>query len=156
MKFYMTELCREIYWNIGHGAKVLVPMFLVTLPALALVVGAIIERRKIYLQGRPLQRLDRLSDRIDILFRNVMLQRKVVRGSGAGTAHGLFFWGFFLLRSGRINIERVNMVTATGQPVLVSNFPFCLTMFEDGNKGADQEGTLAVKDLAELLVERRI
>lgn len=117
----MTELCREIYWNIGHGAKVLVPMFLVTLPALALVVGAIIERRKIYLQGRPLQRLDRLSDRIDILFRNVMLQRKVVRGSGAGTAHGLFFWGFFLLRSGRINIERVNMVTATGQPVLVSN-----------------------------------
>jgi hypothetical protein len=74
MKFYMTELCREIYWNIGHGAKVLVPMFLVTLPALALVVGAIIERRKIYLQGRPLQRLDRLSDRIDILFRNVMLQ----------------------------------------------------------------------------------
>jgi hypothetical protein len=29
-------------------------------------------------------------------------------------------------------------------------------MFEDGNKGADQEGTLAVKDLAELLVERRI
>jgi hypothetical protein len=44
-----------------------------------------------------------------------------VRGGGAGTAHGLFFWGFFLLRSGRINIERVNMVTATGQPVLVSN-----------------------------------
>ncbi len=93
----MTELSREIYWNIGHGAKVLAPMYLLTLAALALVANGIVGRLKIYRQGRPLQRLDRLSDRIGILFRNLLLQRKVVRGSGAGTAHGLFFWGFFLL-----------------------------------------------------------
>jgi Fe-S oxidoreductase len=54
----------------------------------------------------------------------------------------------------RINVERVRMAAATGADVLVSNCPFCLTMFEDGVKGADVEGTLKPKDIAELLFER--
>ena len=46
------------------------------------------------------------------------------------------------------------MAAATGAPTLVSNCPFCLTMFEDGIKGADLEGQLVPRDLAEILVER--
>jgi Fe-S oxidoreductase len=54
----------------------------------------------------------------------------------------------------RINIHRVKMAAATGAPTLVSNCPFCLTMFEDGVKGAGLEETLKPKDIAEILAER--
>ena len=54
----------------------------------------------------------------------------------------------------RINVERVKMAQATGAPVLVSNCPFCLTMFEDGIKTGGSEGKLQVRDLTEIIVER--
>ncbi len=54
----------------------------------------------------------------------------------------------------RINVERVKMAEATGAPLLVSNCPFCLTMFEDGIKTGDCEGILKVVDLAEIVAKR--
>ncbi|MBI2355518.1 MAG: 4Fe-4S dicluster domain-containing protein [Deltaproteobacteria bacterium] len=54
----------------------------------------------------------------------------------------------------RINVARVQMAKETGAPLLVSNCPFCLTMFEDGIKTGGCEGELAVRDLAEIVVER--
>ncbi|MBN2385514.1 MAG: (Fe-S)-binding protein [Anaerolineales bacterium] len=57
-------------------------------------------------------------------------------------------------RGRRINVTRVAMAVETGAPLLVSNCPFCLTMFEDGIKTGGHEGRLQVRDLAEILVER--
>ncbi|MCK4507537.1 MAG: (Fe-S)-binding protein, partial [Desulfuromonadales bacterium] len=54
----------------------------------------------------------------------------------------------------RINIKRVEMAVETGAPTLLSNCPFCLTMFEDGVKGADVEGKLIARDISEILLER--
>ncbi len=54
----------------------------------------------------------------------------------------------------RINIKRVRMAAETGSSELISNCPFCMTMFEDGVKGADLEAQLKPRDIAELLVER--
>lgn len=54
----------------------------------------------------------------------------------------------------RINVERVLMAQATGAPLLVSNCPFCLTMFDDGIKTGGCEGELRVRDLAEIVAER--
>jgi Fe-S oxidoreductase len=54
----------------------------------------------------------------------------------------------------RISVKRVQMAAATAAPMLVSNCPFCLTMFEDGVKGAELDGQLIAKDLAELLAAR--
>jgi Fe-S oxidoreductase/nitrate reductase gamma subunit len=54
----------------------------------------------------------------------------------------------------RISIKRSQMAAATGAPTLVSNCPFCLTMFEDGIKGAELETQLQPKDLAEILLDR--
>ncbi|HLO25507.1 MAG TPA: heterodisulfide reductase-related iron-sulfur binding cluster [Geobacteraceae bacterium] len=54
----------------------------------------------------------------------------------------------------RINVARVQMAKETGAPLLVSNCPFCLTMFEDGIKTGGCEGELVVKDLAEIVSER--
>lgn len=54
----------------------------------------------------------------------------------------------------RINEKRLSMAAETGAPELVSNCPFCLTMFEDGLKTGGLEGKLQVRDLAEVLAER--
>ena len=54
----------------------------------------------------------------------------------------------------RINVERVKMAQATGAPLLVSNCPFCLTMFEDGIKTGGLEGMIQVRDMTEIIVER--
>ena len=54
----------------------------------------------------------------------------------------------------RINVKRVEMATATGTGLLLSNCPFCLTMFEDGVKGANVEESLRPRDIAEILAER--
>ena len=37
---------------------------------------------------------------------------------------------------------------------LISNCPFCLTMFEDGIKTGGAEGRLQARDLAEIVAER--
>ena len=54
----------------------------------------------------------------------------------------------------RISEARVKMATDTGMPLLVSNCPFCLTMFEDGIKTGGAEGQIRVRDLAEIVAER--
>jgi Fe-S oxidoreductase len=54
----------------------------------------------------------------------------------------------------KISEARINMATETGAPLLVSNCPFCLTMFEDGIKTGGAEGQLMVRDLAEIVAER--
>ena len=56
----------------------------------------------------------------------------------------------------RIANKRVGMAAETGANMLVSNCPFCLTMFEDGIKGLEKEESMAVKDIAEILVERLV
>ncbi len=54
----------------------------------------------------------------------------------------------------KISEARIKMATDTGAPLLVSNCPFCLTMFEDGIKTGGAEEVLQVRDLAEIVAER--
>ncbi len=57
-------------------------------------------------------------------------------------------------RGRKISVERIGMAQATGAPTLISNCPFCMTMFEDGIKTGGAEGSLKVRDLAEVIAER--
>jgi len=54
----------------------------------------------------------------------------------------------------KISESRITMAMESGAPLLVSNCPFCLTMFEDGIKTGGAEGKLVVRDLAEVVAER--
>ena len=54
----------------------------------------------------------------------------------------------------RISETRIAMAVATGAPLLVSNCPFCLTLFEDGIKTGGFEGRIQAKDLAEIVAQR--
>ena len=91
------QLTREIYWNVGHGLTTLLPMYLLTLAAIAVLVYMFKARIKIYQQGENLNRLDQLPRRISGMLKAVLLQSKVIRVKGPGVAHSLFFWGFFIL-----------------------------------------------------------
>ena len=91
------EATRELYWNIGHGAAVLVPMYLFAFGAIALLVKSGWQRLAIYRQGKPLNRTDNRAARISELITGVLLQNKILKVKGPGFAHGLFFWGFLLL-----------------------------------------------------------
>lgn len=91
------EATRELYWNIGHGAKTLIPMYLFTFAAIGFLIKAGLDRVKIYQQGKPLDRTDNRTARVMSVLKNVLGQGKVLLVKGPGFAHGLFFWGFFLL-----------------------------------------------------------
>ncbi len=91
------EFTREIYWNVGHSAETLVPMYLFAFAAIGLLVKGFLQRVKIYKQGLPKDRTDQLGERIRHMVENVLLQKKVTRVRWPGLLHGLFFWGFGLL-----------------------------------------------------------
>jgi Fe-S oxidoreductase len=54
----------------------------------------------------------------------------------------------------RINVNRIRMAKETQAPLLVSNCPFCLTMFNDATKAGSGETPIQVRDLAEVVAER--
>ncbi len=91
------EYTREIYWNVGHGATLLVPMYLLSLVAVAVAVTVFLKRIKVYKQGQALERTDQLPLRVTTMLKNIFLQSKVLNVRGPGVAHALFFWGFFVL-----------------------------------------------------------
>jgi Fe-S oxidoreductase/nitrate reductase gamma subunit len=54
----------------------------------------------------------------------------------------------------RISHHRLRMAAETGAGIVLSSCPFCLTMFEDGVKGAGLEDRLRPRDIVEVLAER--
>jgi Fe-S oxidoreductase len=56
----------------------------------------------------------------------------------------------------RVNVERTEQALATGARTVAVGCPFCMTMMTDGTKAKNVEGSLQVKDLAELVAERLI
>ncbi|MBW2658038.1 MAG: 4Fe-4S dicluster domain-containing protein [Deltaproteobacteria bacterium] len=98
------EFTREIYWNVGHGAWTLIPMYLLAIGAFYILVKAFIGRVAVYKQGLPLQRTDRPGERAGRMLGNILLQKKVTRVQWPGFLHGFFFWGFGLLFLGTVLI----------------------------------------------------
>ncbi|MGW8195042.1 MAG: heterodisulfide reductase-related iron-sulfur binding cluster [Desulforhopalus sp.] len=94
------EFTREIYWNVGHGALTLIPMYLLAIAAVIILVIGFLKRLPAYKLGRPLERTDNLGARISGMIKSVLLQTQVTRVVWPGLFHGLFFWGFVLLAIG--------------------------------------------------------
>jgi Fe-S oxidoreductase/nitrate reductase gamma subunit len=94
------EATREIYWNVGHG--VVLPMYLITLVAFAICGYGFYKRIEVYRQGKPLNRLDNLGERLALFVKNLLGQLKVLRVRPPGIPHALFFWGFVLLFIGTL------------------------------------------------------
>jgi Fe-S oxidoreductase/nitrate reductase gamma subunit len=91
------EFTREIYWNVGHGAWTLVPMYVLTLAAIGVLVFGALQRIKIYKLGLPLDRVDQPKRRLSFMLENILAQKKVAAVRWPGLLHSFFFWGFGLL-----------------------------------------------------------
>jgi len=91
------EFTREIYWNVGHGASTLVPMYLLAIGAFYVLIKAFVERVAVYKQGLPLNRIDQPAERFSRMLINMLFQKKVTKVVWPGLLHGFFFWGFVLL-----------------------------------------------------------
>jgi heterodisulfide reductase subunit D len=52
-----------------------------------------------------------------------------------------------------VNVDRTEEALATGADTIAVGCPFCLTMMSDGVKNKEKEGSVKVKDLAELIAE---
>jgi Fe-S oxidoreductase len=53
----------------------------------------------------------------------------------------------------RVNNERTNEALALQPEVIGTGCPFCMTMLTDGVKDAEKAETVAVKDIAEIVLE---
>jgi Fe-S oxidoreductase len=53
----------------------------------------------------------------------------------------------------RVNLERTEEALATGAEVIGTGCPFCMTMLTDGVKEKGKADTVAVKDIAEIVLE---
>jgi Fe-S oxidoreductase/nitrate reductase gamma subunit len=98
------EASREIYWNIGHGWTTLAPMYLLAFAAMGVLAYGFWQRVKVYKQGKSLNRMDNIGERVVAAVANALFQNKVIRVRWPGLAHGMFFWGFFLLFIGTLLI----------------------------------------------------
>jgi Fe-S oxidoreductase len=54
---------------------------------------------------------------------------------------------------GRINVERTKEALGTGADTIASACPFCMTMLSDGVKHFEKTEEVAVKDIAEIVLE---
>jgi Fe-S oxidoreductase len=54
---------------------------------------------------------------------------------------------------GRINVERTQEALGTGADTIASACPFCMTMITDGVKHFEKSEEVAVKDIAEIVLE---
>jgi Fe-S oxidoreductase/nitrate reductase gamma subunit len=144
------EFTREIYWNVGHGINTLLPMYVLTFASIAMLVNAFMKRIKVYKQGQSIDRLDQLPVRIGNMVRNMLLQSKVLRVKGPGLAHGLFFWGFFLLFLGTclIVVQADFTDLLFGVKFLKGNFYLLFSVI------LDLAGLVAIVMLAGLFVRR--
>jgi Fe-S oxidoreductase/nitrate reductase gamma subunit len=94
------EFSREIYWNVGHSVATLLPMYLLAVLALVVAGMGFVRRIAAYRQAASLDRRDHLVRRVIHCLSQVLLQRRVVRGSLPGAWHGLLFWSLVLLAIG--------------------------------------------------------
>lgn len=144
------EFTREIYWNVGHGFTTLAPMYGLLLVAVAVFVFGFRKRLKVYRLGQALDRTDRRGERIKHLMETVLLQTKVFRVPGPGTAHALFFWSFLVLFIGTSLI-----VAQADFTDLLFNVKFLKgTFYKLFSLTLDLAGLVAILMLVGLLVRR--
>ena len=142
------EATREIYWNVGHA--VIVPMYLFAFIAVSVLLYGFYRRFATYKQGKALNRLDRLGERILLLLKNMFAQVQVLRVPGPGSLHAFFFWGFGVLFIGTLLV--MAQVDFT-QPVFGWIF-LKGTFYEIFSLTLDIAGFVALVMLGGLLVRR--
>ncbi|HEX8683225.1 MAG TPA: (Fe-S)-binding protein [Ardenticatenaceae bacterium] len=89
---------RDNFWNVPEAAKIALYVGM-AMATLALAYG-LFRRMSLYFQGRPLNRLDHLPERVGRFFVYVLGQLRIARQSYGGFMHLFLFWSFLVLFMG--------------------------------------------------------
>jgi len=84
----------------------------------------------------------------------IEMKRNKSRGFCCGAGGGRMFLEDE--EGGKINVERTKEALETGASTVASACPFCMTMLTDGVKHFDKSEEVAVKDIAEIVLENLI
>ena len=84
---------RQIYWNISH----IWAMYALLLPTLAIAVYGIYRHFKNWCRGAPATRFDRPAERINLVLKHAVAQRRTARNRYAGIFHLFISYGFVVL-----------------------------------------------------------
>ncbi|MDB4893825.1 MAG: putative iron-sulfur cluster-binding protein, partial [Firmicutes bacterium] len=98
MPIPMPMPTREIYWNIS-GIFV---MYLLLVPTLAIFCYGFWRRIRLWRIGGAADRLDRIPERLKLVFKHAVLQTRLSKNKVAGFFHILFSWGFVVLFLGTV------------------------------------------------------
>jgi Fe-S oxidoreductase len=84
---------REVLWNISHVWV----MYLLFVVSLAIAGYGVYRRVKLWRRGQPARRFDRPMERVMLLVRHALEQRRTVRERYAAVFHTFIFYGFIIL-----------------------------------------------------------
>jgi Fe-S oxidoreductase len=87
------EATREVFWNIGHVWV----LYALLVFAMTAMVHGFHRRWRLWRRGRPESRFNRPLERLGLVWRHAVLQRRTWRRRYPGTMHALIFWGFLIL-----------------------------------------------------------
>ncbi len=88
-----AEATRQIYWNVSH----IWGMYVLLLPAAAVAGLGLYRHFSRWRRGLPVARLDRPAERIKLVFKHAVAQRRTAREHYAGLFHRLISYGFVIL-----------------------------------------------------------
>jgi Fe-S oxidoreductase/nitrate reductase gamma subunit len=84
---------RQIYWNISH----IWVMYVLLLPAFAVFVYGFYRQVKKWRRGTHAARFDQPAERLRLLFKHALAQRRTARDTYTGTFHRFISYGFVVL-----------------------------------------------------------
>ncbi|MEK6281279.1 MAG: (Fe-S)-binding protein [Acidobacteriota bacterium] len=88
-----AEATRQIYWNISH----IWVMYLLLLPTAAVAGYGIYRHFSRWRRGLPAARFDHPLERVQLVARHALAQRRTARNRYAGLFHRLITYGFIIL-----------------------------------------------------------
>ena len=87
------EATRQIYWNISH----IWVMYALLLPTAAIAGYGVYRHTNRWRRGQPTARFDRPADRLKLVLKHAVAQRRTAQDAFAGSFHRLITYGFVIL-----------------------------------------------------------
>src|SRR6185503_13035618 len=84
---------REVFWNVTH----IWVMYALLVPTTLIAGYGIYRKIRLWRAGKPLPRFDRVGQRIGLVIKHALAQRRTARQTYAGAFHLMLYGGFVIL-----------------------------------------------------------
>jgi Fe-S oxidoreductase/nitrate reductase gamma subunit len=91
---------RDTFWNVPGWAEFV--LYALSVVAIGVFALGLWQRVRLWREGTPESRLDRLPERLRFLLRHGLLQGRILTQRYPGVMHALMFWGFCVLFLGTV------------------------------------------------------